>query len=77
MSWFVGISLVLALAFGIWLGMPRRYDQPLDDIERRLGQEGEHERVKRHMTFISLMQKKVERGSSRRQRSQRRPFQAG
>jgi hypothetical protein len=76
MSVFVGLSLILALAFGIWLGMPRRYDQPLDDIERRLGKDGEHERVKRHMTFLNLMQKRVEKGSNRRQRSSRRPFQA-
>ncbi len=77
MSFLVGLSFVAALLFGVWLGMPRRYDQSLDEINQRLDEEGEHQRVKRHMTFLTLLQRKVEKGSSRRQRSTRRPFELG
>ena len=75
MIWLVSLSFVGALGFGIWLGMPRRYEQSLDEIDQRLQEEGEHQRVRRHATFMSLMQRKVEKGSSKRQRSTRRPFQ--
>jgi hypothetical protein len=74
MSWFVALSLVGALALGIWIGLPRRYEQPLDDIDRRLGEDGEHERVKRHATFINFIQRKIQKGSDRRRRA-RKPFQ--
>ncbi|MEX1257550.1 MAG: hypothetical protein WEG36_08035 [Gemmatimonadota bacterium] len=75
MDWLIGASLVAALAYGIWLGMPRRYEQPLEEIEERLSEEGEHQTVKRHFTFLNLLQKNVERGSHRRRRgSARRPF---
>jgi len=75
MDWLIGASLVAALAFGLWLGRPRRFDQPLDEIDERLSERGEHQKVKRHFTFLNLLQKKVERGSHRRRRgTPRRPF---
>jgi hypothetical protein len=74
-GWLVALSCVAAFLFGLWLGLPRRYDQPFDELDRRLDEEGEHQRVKRHTTFLSLLQRKVEKGSARRQRPTRRPFQ--
>ncbi len=75
MSWFVGLSLIGAFLFGIWLGMPRRFDQSLDEIDRRLVEPGQHNKAKRHITFLNLLQKKREKGSDRRQRDHRTPFQ--
>jgi len=74
MSWIIAASMVGALGLGIWLGLPRRYDQPMDDIERRLEQRGDHQKVKRHATFINFIQRKVQKGSDRR-RGVRKPFQ--
>jgi hypothetical protein len=74
----VGASLVAALAFGLWLGRPRRYDQSVEEIEERLSEGGVHQTVKRHFTFLNLLQKKAERGSVRRRRSSSRtPFRMG
>lgn len=62
---------VAALALGIWLGLPGRYDRPQEDIERALEQRSiRSKRVKRHFTPIDWFRKE-ERGSSRR-RQQRR-----
>ena len=40
MTWLTLLSFVVALAWGIWLGLPRRYDQPLDEIDERLEEGG-------------------------------------
>lgn len=67
---------IAALLFGIYWGMPVRYDQSIDDIDERLGEEGRHRKAKRHMTFLNLLQRKTERGSHRRRsaRRERTPF---
>lgn len=77
MSWMIGISLVAAFLWGIWLGLPRRFDQPLDDIDQRLGEGGDHKTVRRYPTFLNLLQKTTQKGSERRQRARRtkKPFQ--
>lgn len=79
MSWLVGLSLVGAFLWGIWLGLPRRFEQPLDEIDQRLVESGEHKTVRRHPTFLNLLQKTVQRGSDRRQRARRtrKPFHMG
>ena len=74
MTWLIGVSFVVALAGGIWLGLPRRYDQPLDEIDRRLDQEGQHQKVKRRRTVFSLLQRNMEKGSHSRRRQSRKPF---
>lgn len=74
MAVLIVLSLIAALGFGIWLGMPRRYDQPLEEIDERLGEEGEHQRTTRHFTFLGLMQKKMEKGSRSRRSQSRKPF---
>lgn len=74
MSWLIALSFVVALGFGVWLGMPRRYDQSLEDIDRRLDEEGEHQKVRRHRTVLNLLQPKMEKGSHTRRRDSRKPF---
>ncbi len=77
MTWGIILSFLIALAFGIWLGLPRRYDQPLDEIDRRLDEEGQHQKVRRHRTVFSLLQRKLEKGSTSRRRQSRKPFRMG
>jgi hypothetical protein len=74
MTFMVGLSLVGALIWGIWLGLPKRYDQSLEEIDRRLSESGAHRKAKRHMTFLNLLQRKTEKGTDRRFRSERHPF---
>jgi hypothetical protein len=75
MSWIAIGGLVAALGFGVYLGLPRRFDQSLEDIDRRLDERGEHAQVKRKTTFIGLMQRRLAKGSDRRRAaSRRRPF---
>ena len=41
----------MALAFGIWLGLPGRYEQSADDIEKAMDQPNRRaRRVSRHFT---------------------------
>lgn len=68
------LGLFAAFAFGLYWGLPMRYDQSKDEIDERLGEEGEHRKTKRHTTFLNLLQRKVQRGSDRRRRRERRPF---
>ncbi len=74
MSWLIALSFVVALVFGIWLGLPRRYDQSFDEIDRRLDEEGQHQKVRRHRTWFALLQTKLEKGSHSRRRRSRKPF---
>ena len=65
---------VAALGFGIFLGRPRRYEQPLDELDRALGHDrGRRQWAKRHFTPLDLLRKNS-RGSERR-RSERGRFQ--
>lgn len=71
------IGMILALALGIYWGLPRRYDPSIEEIDKKLEEDGKHAKAKRHMTFLNLLQRKVQKGSDRRRgrgRS-RRPFQ--
>lgn len=72
------LGMLAALAFGIYWGLPPRHQHSPEEIEKKLGQSGEHAKVKRHTTFFNLLQRKVERGSDRRRgsRRSRRPFQS-
>lgn len=62
---------VLALALGIWLGLPGRYQQRHEEIERtmELGI-GRTRKVKRHFTPLAWIQRKI--SVSGRGRPQRR-----
>jgi hypothetical protein len=71
------VGMVFALALGIYWGLPLRYQPSLEEIDKRLEEDGEHAKVKRHMTFLNLLQRKTEKGSDRRRNASRtrRPFQ--
>lgn len=76
MGWLVALSMVAALGIGLWLGRPRRFEQPLDEIEQRLEEERDHETVERRTTPISFIQRQLRKGSDRR-RGRRDPFRLG
>jgi hypothetical protein len=68
------VAAVLALALGVWLGLPGRYDQTPDDIERDMEWgTGRAYKVKRHFTPLAWVQRQLK---ARGQRSRpRRSFQ--
>jgi hypothetical protein len=69
------VTGVVALGLGIYLGLPGRYDQSLEEIDKRLDEEGEHAKAERKNTVITILQRKVQPGSDRRRAAQRRkPF---
>ena len=48
------IGAVVALVLGLWLGLPGRYTQDQDDIERAMNQGGARRNtVKKRFTFIN------------------------
>ncbi len=58
------LGAVAALALGIWLGMPGRYDRRYDEIERALETPGDRPRkVKRHFTPLAWVQRKIDVGT--------------
>lgn len=61
---------ILALAVGVWLGLPGRYDQSVADLERDMAwRTGRTYRVKRHFTPMAWMQRQLKaRGDHSRAR---------
>lgn len=64
------VSGILALGFGIWLGLPGRYDQSPDDIDRIMTEGGRRRRkTKRMFTPLAWFNRKAnartERGARR------------
>lgn len=67
---------VLALGFGIWLGLPGRYQQTPEEIEKLMAEGGRRRRkTKRVFTPLAWLQRKVnvrtERGARRTGRGRR------
>lgn len=59
---------IAALALGIWLGLPGRYTQSTDDVEKAMERGGARRNtVKRHFTPLDWFRKE-EKGSHRRRR---------
>lgn len=51
---------LVALGLGIWLGLPGRYDQSLDDVEKRMVEgSGQSRKVKRHFTPLAWVQRQL------------------
>jgi hypothetical protein len=48
-----------AVGLGIWLGLPGKYDQTLEDIERNMELGRERQKVQRHFTPLAWIQRKV------------------
>ena len=64
------LGALVALGIGIWLGMPGRYSQTQEEIDRHLESPSRRSRkVKRHFTPMAWLQR---RASSRSQRPQAR-----
>lgn len=60
------LGAILAVALGVWLGLPGRYDPDLDEMERNmlLGT-GRSRKVRRHFTPLAWLQRKLSpRGSA-------------
>jgi hypothetical protein len=76
MTVFTVLTMVGALAFGIYLGLPERYQPDVDEIEDALSDPlRERQKARRHMTFLGLLQRTQRSGSQRRmERRGRRPF---
>jgi hypothetical protein len=51
---------LLALGFGVWLGMPGRYEQTADELDQLMEKPGGRTRkVKRHFTPLAWFQRKA------------------
>ena len=63
------IGAVAALGVGIWLGLPGRYEQRVEDIEKTMASGyGRRRKVKRHFTPLAWIQRKISVSSSQPQR---------
>jgi hypothetical protein len=73
------ILLVLAivgLVIGIWLGLPGRYEQTPEDIERLMSKGGgtRRRRQKREISPVAWLQRKLSVGSGPPQPTRRKGF---
>jgi prolyl-tRNA editing enzyme YbaK/EbsC (Cys-tRNA(Pro) deacylase) len=75
---FYVVGGILALGLGIWLGLPGRYDQTPEEIERIMTEGGRRRRkTKTVFTPLAWLQRKVNvraGRSARRSGGQRRGF---
>ena len=63
---------ILALGLGVWLGLPGRYEQSTEELEKAMERGGaRRNQVKRHFTPLDWFRKE-QKGSDRRR--QRRHF---
>ena len=66
-------GVLLALGVGVWLGMPGRYTQSVDDIDQVMASGGARRRkVKRRFTPLAWLQRSISARSPRNIRSGRR-----
>lgn len=67
---------ILALAYGIYLGLGKGFEPDREEIHKALGEKRPRQKVRRHFTFLDMFRKLREKGSDARRRSQKRkPFQ--
>ncbi|MDT8340041.1 MAG: hypothetical protein RQ751_00895 [Longimicrobiales bacterium] len=73
----LALKIVIGLAavgIGVWLGLPGRYEQTQEDIEKAMDRGGvRRNQVKRVFTPLDWLRKE-KRGSDRRREMQRRRF---
>ena len=64
------LGAVAAVAFGVWLGLPGRYQPDLEEIERSMESgTGRTRKVKRRFTPVAWVQRKLSaRGGNARRR---------
>jgi len=67
---------IAGLAVGIWLGLPGRYDQTPEDIERLMARGGgsRRRRAKREISPLAWIQRKLSASGIPRQPSRRKGF---
>ncbi len=65
-----------ALGLGVWLGLPGKYEQTLEDIERNMEQgASQSHRARRYFTPLAWAQRKLDPRRTRRSTPRRRPFE--
>lgn len=58
------LGAVVALALGIWLGLPGRYDRRYDEIERAIDAPGgRSKKAKRHFTPLAWVRRQIDVGT--------------
>ena len=63
---------LLALALGVWFGLPGRYSQTVDEIEESMARgPGRRKKVKRHFTPMAWLQRIIKVRTSRGDGSRR------
>jgi len=56
---------LVALGLGIWLGLPGRYEQSVDEVESRMLEgRGRSRKAKRHFTPLAWIQRQLSARSS-------------
>lgn len=69
------LGAVAALAVGVWLGLPGRYDRRYDDIERAMDTPGGRSRkVQRMFTPLAWIQRKIDVGTGGNRQNRSRGF---
>ena len=69
------LGAVAALALGIWLGLPGRYETRYDDIERAIDTPGGRpKKVKRMFTPLAWIQRKIDVATGGARQGGRRGF---
>ena len=67
--WLKILGAVVALAWGVWLGLPGRYAQRVEDIEEIMDSGiGRRRKVKRIFTPVAWLQRQISARSNRRNR---------
>ena len=64
------LGALLALGLGVWLGLPGRYSQPIEEIEEAMerGGGGRPRRVKRSISPVAWMHRQPKVRTTRRAR---------
>ncbi|NNF13055.1 MAG: hypothetical protein HKN72_07525 [Gemmatimonadetes bacterium] len=76
--WFLVVTGVLGLAIGIWLGMPGRYTQTPDEIEKIMESGGSRRRrAKRIFTPLAWMQRQISTSGPSADRRRKRGSRSG
>ena len=76
--WFLVVTGVLGLGIGIWLGMPGRYTQTPDEIERIMESGSRRRRkAKRIFTPLAWMQRQISTSGPSADRRKKRGSRSG
>ncbi len=69
MSWFLVLTGLVGLGLGVWLGMPGRYTQSADDIEKIMDSgDARRRKARRVFTPLAWMQRRANPSTPSRDR---------